>query len=480
MSTTTPEYNGVVPPPPGAAPSLISDAASGGGYPPPNPAPAAGLGGGGSTPAGTPTAQGNLMQVQTLDQLKAQAAAQVNDQLNGQINPLQAQYNLLGSQEAGALQGIGQLFGTLLPSVAQSAQGVKDAYDQAQASEQAIFAQAQVNMNAMKQSAAQRAQALAQEMGGPVAITDFTDPYAAGQPALANLGAGQLLHTLGYAQAGEQAAQAFAGQVFPLIQTEQEAQARKTYEDKKTSIQDQITQLKQQAAGQIDAKLSDLVQQERTFALQKNQQTLDAAKAKADTAATKQTLKNDEARIALARQQFALQTKQEGFNEKTTTTKLSQQDKQFASQLGLSYAQLNQRKTQLAAQTKLANKQLAAAKQVQANGYLDAALSPQPGKTVTVTQKVPVDPVQAYKDHQAFRDGGTDAHPKYSKLVKVQQTMTNQPITDPGSLVDFLTAHGVGKKAAIAMVKQRLRIPNWSYGEANPYDTSTAPYTGKH
>lgn len=431
--------------------------------------------------------------VKTDDELLKAAQGQIASELEGQINPLQGQVGTLQTKEGRVLGDLGKMFDTIQPSVEAAAAATKQGYDEAFSAEQGIFQQAAQRLNKLKQDRAQHAQALAQEIGGPVSMGEFDEATDPQQSSLMNTASGQLLHTLGYAQAGEQEAQAFAGRVFPLVRTEETAKARSYYEDKITEIQKEIAQLEGSKSSKVNARLLELQTAERTYALQLAQQNLDKTKAEHDWNAQTKTLandanriklentkanrdwiaaqhslKNEDTRIAIAQKQLGLDTVKTKADIAMEKQKLTVQQQQFAQSLGLSKAEYLSREKHLAEAASLAQKKLAATKTLSYSQYLDAALNPAAGKTVTNTVPVEIDHRSAMKNPKdAYKKDG-----KWYRLTTVKQTLTTDPITDPGSLVDFLTAHGVPKKTAISMVKQRLRIPEWDYGEAY---TPTAP-----
>lgn len=409
----------------------------------------------------------SITDVKTPEQITADVTAQVEAATKAAEAPLNAQIGTLGSNRDAAIAGIGKMFGNILPYVQQSAQQVQQNYGQAEQSQQQIYAAANQRLNDLKQQRAQSAQALAQQMGGPVALGEFTDAVDPAASQYAVEGGGQMLHTLAYGQADTGAAQAFAGKVFPLVQTEQTAQARQHYETQIKEIQDQITQLESQKSSQINKGVTDALIQERQYALQKAQQSLDETKAKQDHQAALRSLKQEDKRIKLAQDQFSQQKTTDKRSYTLETKKLSVQEKQFAQQLGLSNQEFALKKQQAAAATKTAMQRLALAKSTAAAAYLDAAVNPQPGKTITYSQAVPV-PEQAVmlgKVNDAYADKNSPTG--YSRLVTVHEASVATPITDPSALVDYLVAHRVQRANAIKMTKARLRLPDsWQYKPA--------------
>jgi len=473
---------------------------------------------------------------------QAQASREIGNELTGQIDPLNRQISDLQAGEGQALGQIGSMFDHLQPVVQQGATAVQQSYDSAEQMQNQIFNQATTQLNNLKQQRAQDAQRLAQQMGGPVAVDEWTAGYNPGLQSLTELGAGEQLKTLAYAQAGVQAANAFAGQVFPVLRTEQTAQARNLFESQIKDIRGKIDDLNSQRSSLIDSRQHELLQQNlqyqldqakynldklnasRDWQIQKGQlkvqqkqadhdwtdkqrqykldratttwgikktkadiaqakvtSGLEAKRLKADIAATKATTDIEQKKYGLAEQQFAWQKTQEEsgitgtYKGKPTLAaqKLTADEKRIAASMDMSEKEYQLRKQQLANSTSLANKKLDAAARTQAAEWLDAAISPSPGKTVKTSNRVEVGKIQAIKDHDAFVDPTSSTG--YSKIVTTVQTPISEPISNPNSLVDYLISHNVAKSQAITMVRARLRIPSWDYGEKWPPKKAVKP-----
>jgi hypothetical protein len=115
-----------------------------------------------------------------------------------------------------------------------------------------------------------------------------------------------------------------------------------------------------------------------------------------------------------------------------------------------------------------AQQQLDNAQQLTWNQYLDAAVNPQPGKTITKSYAVPVPaPIFGGKPPAGVYEN-SKSPTGFSRVVQTVNTQQVPPITDPNHLVDFLVSNGQPKSSAIAAVKSRLRIPGWSYGKPLP------------
>jgi hypothetical protein len=423
----------------------------------------------GKTPA-QPAGSG-ITKVLTPSQITNLAQSEAQTSISGQTAPYQADIATAGSQQQRTLSGIQSMFGSILPYTQGSAEQVTQGYNEALGASSSIMNAAQTRLNQLKQSRAQEAQAMAQEIGGPVALGEFTAGLDDQGTLLANLSAGQLLHTLGYAQAGEQQAQAFAGQVLPLVQTENEATARGHFQDVIAQAQKQIDAIKATKGDLVNQKVNDLTTQERTYALQKAQENLAAIKQKQDHLATVHTLANDDARLKLSQGQFAAQKAAQAATTKLNQQRLTDQEKQFQQQLGLTKQQMIDRKAELAATAKVSSQRVSAAERNTWAQWLDQGVNPQPGKPITTTTVVPSDYQQALKDPKnSYKGTDPKTHqPQWYHIIKTTDVPpTNAAITGPNNLVDYLVAHNVPKNTAVNMVRANMHIPNWKYGQPNP------------
>lgn len=418
----------------------------------------------------------------TEDQLRKQAETQIGSEISGETAPYQSQIGSLQSRETSSLQQIGQMFGNIQPSVEQGAAAVKDAYDQAQQAQQGIFAAATQRLAQLKQGRAQEAQALAQEMGGPVAVGEFTSSIDPAQESLAGYAPNALIHSLGNAQAGVQEAQAFSGKVFPLLRTEEEGKARGTFEAQIKEAQDAINAIEGQKTSRTNTRFAELQSKQHQYDLDAANHALDVLKANRDWQATLRSLHNDEARIKIAQQQQRLENKRFGLESKKTTAEiihLSAADKLAARQMGLSEKEFSQRIKQIDASRKLSVQRQTTAQQKFAAEIVDAATNPQPGKTVTQTQKVYMDSQQARMAALRNPASGityetgpkTPDHPdgKYWYVLKDVKTAapTMTPVSDPQKLYDLLVGYKIPASMALKLVKARLGLQNFTPGKTN-------------
>jgi hypothetical protein len=432
------------------------------------------------------------------DALRKAAASQVDLEINQAVAPIQSQIATTQKREERSLGQIGGMFDAIQPVVNQGTKAVQASYDQAQSQETALFANAQANFQKARADRAADAQSMAQNIGGPVAINDWTQPYTDASGDLAMLGAGQQLHTLAYAQAGVQEASQFSGQIMPLVRTEQMASVRNQFEDQIREYQDQITALKSQKGAQVNKRYNELRTQELQYGLQRAtlqlqridaQQThnLEVKKTKAQIADANRnynldvqqyklqkqkqdndlkvaliTAGNDTRRVDLAYKQYFEGIKEwsqdydlrygsqyghaPGSTEKTLAAiQRDDQIDQFAKTYGLDAKKLKADIANQLATTKIQQQQLDSTQNSQWVDLFDMAVNPQPGKTVTTTQQVPIPTAKAL---QAIALGdtdiliGTDKNGKtiYYKNQTVTSTVPNnmQPITDPNRLVDWM------------------------------------------
>lgn len=472
-----------------------------------------------------------LPQPLTDDALRKQAASQVDAEIKSQVDPLQTQIAAAGRNQEGALTQVGKTFADIQPTVTDSAGRVADSYAAAEANQKSIFDQAQSQLSQLQQGRASEAQRMAQELGAPVAVGDFTRPFDNAQTDLTYLGAGQQLHTLAYAQAGTQQAETFAGQVFPVMRTEAETQVRRQFAEEIKTLQDQLTAVKSQRGAQVNARYSEMRQNElqyRIQVVQQQQARLDSqrnynlqvknAKSARIDANRQYHLDNQQLQLdvkkrldalaqthydeKLADKTFALELKKYGLTKsdfdlrqgialgtiggkptlettKTTADIASQkrQDALTAKSLGISAQELQLKKDQLRIQTGLANKKLKVERRGDIYELIEAALNPKPGGTITRTVKVAA-PAPSFgqaipKDYiqvpvsQEFPTG-------YARLRDVKEPAhVTEPITDPTALVNYLTATGFATQAeAVQAVKARMQplgLPTtWKFGEKWP------------
>jgi len=414
--------------------------------------------------------------IRSASDLQHLAESQVDTELSGQIQPLQSQSTSTQARETAARADLEKMFGGIQTSAAQAAQLVSDNYDKTNAAEQAIFSAAGERLNNVKQSAAAEAQALAQKMGGPVAVGDFTDAV---EPSLGAFGAekaGALLHGLGAASAGVQEAANWSGKVFPLMMSEKIAASKAGYDSQIKEIEDHIAQLKGTRGGAVSSRFNELQTSERQYQLQQAQTQLEKLKANRDWQATIHTLKNDDKRLALASQQYGLD--QAGVTGKykgkptLEARKLTADQKIQAAQMGLSAAQFSAKLALSQESNDIARQRVNVQAQKNSMQMINALINPTGQKAITLTHKqyIPKNSPEATSASLGAISGKRkDVHwdPKkkqwyyYQKESMTQQQWAEQktggtPITDAKQVYQFLINQGIKPALARTLVRQRL------------------------
>jgi len=462
-------------------------------------------------------------------ELRKTAASQIDLEINQAVDPIQSSISQTQAREDKALGQIGGMFDALQPVVQQAATAVQTSYDQAMGQEHSLFATAQSQLQALRGNRAADAQAMAQQTGGPVAIGDWTQPFDNAATDLTQLGAGQQLHTLAYAQAGEQQAQQFSGQVFPLVRTEQMAASRNTFEEQIRGYQDQITALKAQKGAQVNKRYNELRTQELEYGLKQAQFNLDkidsqrnynleVKKAKTDKANAQKDYNLRKQDLALTKKKneddLKIALKLAGNNKRQTDLAYKQYDlankeyllevgkavgkidgvptleklqsdaqiKQAAATLGLQKKELKARIHEFAVNSHVERAKLKSDQSTEWTALLENAVNPQPGKTYTVSEE------QEISGTAALFDQSGDVYTKmidgslhYYKRVEHSETVpAMQAITDPTALVDYLVKAmndpSFSKQRAIALVKARFpAFTSWKYGDKWPPAAAAKP-----
>jgi hypothetical protein len=314
---------------------------------------------------------------------------------------------------------------------------------------------------------------MAQEMGGPVALSEFMAATEPDQAIMPHVAANEQLHALANAQIGSQEAEAFAGQVFPTMAKEGLKQINDFYNGKINSLRDQITGIKQSATGEINKRYNDMLQQERQY-------QMDQLKAKRDWAATQHTLHNDDARLSLAQQQARLDKAAVTgtLNGKPTleAVKLTMDQKNAAAQIGLSEAQLKVQLAKMLQSGKIAEERLGINRQKNSIALMNAAMNPQQSKPISMSVRQEVDALHALQDKSAFSETGKDGKVHYYKWVNLTLTPDQwskyginpggSPNHDPQSLYNILVNSGTPSSMALNLVRSRLGIPKWKPGKS--------------
>lgn len=421
----------------------------------------------------------------SVDELTKLAGSQIDTEITGSTAPLQSQVSDLQGRQTSTLQKIGDMFGTIQPYVTGESDKVQSAYDTGFKATQSIFNTAQQRMAQLKNQRAQEAQAMAQEIGGPVAVGEFTSAVLGPEQELASTAPNVLLHSLASAEAGTQEARAFSGKVMPLVRTEQEANARSFFENQIKDLNSQIATLEASKSGKKNDRLNELLQQERTFSLNQNQAALDKIKSDRDWLATKRSLHNEDQRITMAKEYSALQKAGVTGTYKGKPTlaavKASIAERQAAAKLNMSEAALMEKIRHSNETESVARQKLRNTAQTNAMAILDHAFNPSGKATLTLSKRVPTTAAKGYFDPNARRDPKTKQWYTY-----VKQTMTpqqaiaqgynlggNTPITDPQDLYNLLVGSGTNPTMALNLVRTRTGIGDFKPGGVTNFDTES-------
>ena len=454
----------------------------------------------------------NLPAPQTDDQLRKTAASQVDLEIGQSVAPIQGQIDITKGREDKSLGQVAGMFDAIQPTVDQAAKAVQSSYDQATFNQSQIFAQAQANLQQLRGNQAAEAQQLAQQIGGPVAMDQFTQPYDSAAQDMTFLGAGQQMHTLMYAQAGEQQAEQFAGQVFPLVRTEQMASVRNQFEDQIKQYQDQITALQSQRGAQINTRYNDLRTQELQYGIQRAQfqlskidaqknYNLQVQKAKTDQANANRQYNLDKQQLAATRlkdnRDYQMALRAAGDDEKRIKILKQQTDNETAQlygvgpdgkktlgqkQLdetmheallahGLEEKKANALIADAKARTKMETQRAKATQQAQWADIIENALHPKQGASLHETVRVNATPMDVIKGN-AFVDPTSSTG--YSKFLdEYVPSQVSTPISDPTKMVDYLMTvaddPSMTKARAIQLVESRMNPPaGWKYGAKWP------------
>lgn len=327
--------------------------------------------------------------------LQAQAAAQVGQEIQGQIDPLQSLVDTYEGQSTRATDQIDQMYTDpstgLQTVVAANAKDLKSNLENVTNSQNAIFNEANARLNALRAQRASDAQALAQQLGAPVPTSMFSQPVdeALGYAA-AEFGGG-MLNALGLAASGVNQAEAFSGQVFPMMRARQTQEVKSYFRDKITGLQDEIASIKGQKKGLISKRQRELLTQDREFALTKTQAERDWYMAKVQA-------KERKASLALERDKLNASV------DEATATRADQ-------------VKADKQKVQMAAKEDYAMRQDNALK------IMDAMFAP---GTTKVTIQTGID---------------ADGNPVYEDVIQ-----PGQPMTDPNRVFEkVMSAAGVNK-----------------------------------
>jgi adenylate cyclase class IV len=454
--------------------------------------------------------------------LMTRATSEVGHETSAQTDPLEGRIGALRSGEDSAVGQIQSTFGQILPFSADAAQRLEAYTHSALAMEQQIFQAAGDRLNKLSQSRAASAQALAQQMGGPVATNEFTAGVEPSLQAFPNEQAGELLHSLNLGQSEVAYAEAFPNRIFPAQEVELTTHAKHAMDQQIADIQDRIDQLNASKAGTINDRYNQYVQKQQEYELNQKQLQLDRLKSDRDWRSTQHTLKNDDRRVALAQRDARLRATQlkadinykkrlgqiaEGqltgtYKGKPTQAaiKLSNEESLKVQKLGLDSRKYALSLGKFLETTKIQKQRLTNQLGHNVMGAIDQAVSPTKGKPVTQTVRtfIPKGSTQEAGLITAAVTGKVphDTHydPKrkqwytYSNVTLSPQEWAAQggykgatPVSDPQRLFDLVRGSypNFPKPALVRLVNQKLGLKDWTPGVKGNYTADELHTIGK-
>lgn len=379
----------------------------------------------------------SLLDTVTKGKLRDQAAADVAEEINASINPLQVEVGTLESRGAAAEADIAALFAGLQPQVTQSAVRLGSYQNEALRTEQSIFDATRARLDSLAGERAADAQSLAQQIGAPVPVDEFTRGVSAAQQTETGLEGSSLLHALAGGEANVAAAEAYAGRVFPAMRVQEQSRTRREYDEQVNALETQIAQIKSQRKSAVNKRYYDLLLQEKTFQLQKLQ-------ANRDYRIAKQTL---------ALQKGELTGKYKG-KKTLAAQQLKETKRQFNQQQKLAQQNLNLEMAKFGKANENVNKANRAKNWANALAIAEAALGGS-GKSYTTTQWVPAGP----NDSSAVeRPPGSGQFYKLSNVTQQSPSpiKSTNMFARRNALFKYLLSHGVSRKMAIRAVRVRL------------------------
>jgi hypothetical protein len=347
--------------------------------------------------------------LRTANQLRGAAAAEIDAALSQELRPMNEALVQARADETADDADINKLFQGILPFAQAGANEVETSYDEAYNRALDIGQQTGEQLTDLRGARQDEAMQLAQTIGGGVNMADFTQGVDVEQAMFKQQVAGDLLLTLAEAEAGAQEANAFATQVLPLVQTENINQIHRDYNRQITGIQREIADIKASRGDRVNARFTELLADEREFALAKTQQDRDWKVAQ-------QSLKNEAQRLEMERTQLY------GVDKKGNLTldgkALALQDK-------------NQKKLD---QNKLKQ---------QAGALLEKAMSGS------------VQKVEGWIDVQPNSPGAVEYAPGKWGVWKSQDVPTDG-MRNPDDIYDYLVLNGIPPKMAANTVRLRF------------------------
>lgn len=221
----------------------------------------------------------HLRQMAPVDQslLMGNVQAEVGGEIDASVAPLQSLISRYQTQEGRAVEDLNTLFGeNIQPFVNQSTAQLAAQYNRSVESEKQIQVAAQQRLNQLHQQRAADAQALAQQIGGPVPLDMFLNPVDVENSLFAAEGANSLMYSGMLRDVGIAEAEAFSGRVFPLLRAEKTQEVKNYFRDQIKELESQIAAIKGTKKGMINERFRDRLVEERTFRLEKLKADRDA------------------------------------------------------------------------------------------------------------------------------------------------------------------------------------------------------------
>jgi hypothetical protein len=349
----------------------------------------------------------------------------------------------------------------------------------------------------MREARASDAQRMAQMVGGPVAVGEFTAGVEPAQQYYAQSGAGQLLHSLGHAEAGKQEAAAFSGKVFPLLRTEQEADARATFGKRIAELRGSLSDLQSQKTSAINSRFFERQKAEREYELNKQEMQLKKVAQDRDWKATLKSLAQDNARLKLAQAESrraesiltgkyknkptqAAIAQTASINQAKKDAKLREKEinasiknmtanqRLEAQRLGLSARELAVREWDMQNTAKLKEVELGNNQRELAMNIVDQATSPQQGKGIKQTVTTIVDRMTALQNKKAYGIQNPDGSTTYYLDREVTVPGASIPaVKDPEKLYEILVGFQIPPNMAEKIVENKLSVPTFEPGKVS-------------
>jgi hypothetical protein len=384
------------------------------------------------------------IKIRTPAELRRLARQEVESELRDELFPLQQQKRQVSRRRAAVLSDLNRLYGgALQPEATASAGRVRAAATDTQNIQKSIFDQAAARLDSLKGAAAQEAQALAQTVGGPVPVGEFTAPVSLMQGASAELGAGALLQSSALGAAGAQAAESFAGQTLPLMRKEAETEEIMGSEEDLADLMEEMRKIQGSRGGRQSKRFQELLAAEREAQLSQSQLDLQALQGKREFGLAKRS-------ASLAEQDLGLRTRAQKETERAQRTTETLTRQQFQQEGALAYQDYRTQK--------------------EGDAWDILNTSAQGGGTVTVTEPVAISKERADRLRKNnpnadffFANGGWYLNQK--RTYQVGGGFTDDEAGYNASY-NLLVGSSIPPDIALRMVRGYWNQPNWNPGKA--------------